>query len=436
MKMDDRSTEPQRRVVVTGMGAVTSLGVDVETLWRAILDGQSGVRQITQFDSDAFPVRIGSEVDIAQTPITGIPDSLLPLVSRTVQFGCCAFDQAWADAGLQEGDFDPWRSGVCVGAYNFPMLVVEDDFIADPAYVLDGDRYHPERYIEVCRQMPSVLSQRDIGIVSTMLAMRQPLYGLSMTVQTACASATQAIGEAFQMIRHGEADLMVTGGTDSLLTAVCVTGFTLIGVVSAYQGDPAGACRPFDLKRDGLVLGEGAGIVVLEELEHARQRGAHIYGEVIGYGSSCDGFRFTDSHPEGHGPINAMRAALNDAGIAPESVDYVNAHGTATRQNDRTETLALKQVFGEHAYRFAVSSTKSELGHLICAAGGVEFILTIQALQNSIIPPTINLENPDPACDLDYVPFEPREAELNIALSNSFGFGGQNGTLVMQRWTE
>lgn len=426
----------ERRVVVTGMGAITSLGTDVETLWQNILDGRSGVRHIQQFDSQSFPVRIGSEVDADTVPVTGVPESLLPLVSRTVQFGCAAFDQAWADAGLHEGQYDPWRAGVCVGAYNFPMLVADDDFIADPAFVLDGDHYHAEHYIEFCRTMPSVLSQRDIGIVSTMLAMRQPLYGLSMTVQTACASATQALGEAFQMIRHGEADLMVTGGTDSLLTAVCVTGFTLIGVVSAHAGDPAEACRPFDAKRDGLVLGEGAGIVVLEELEHARQRGAKIYGEVIGYGSSCDGFRFTDSHPEGYGPINAMRAALTDARIEPEAVDYVNAHGTATRQNDRTETLAIKRVFGEHAYKLAVSSTKSELGHLICAAGGVEFVISMLALSRSTIPPTINLHNPDPACDLDYVPFEPRRADLRVAISNSFGFGGQNGTLVMRRWSE
>jgi 3-oxoacyl-[acyl-carrier-protein] synthase II len=280
------------------------------------------------------------------------------------------------------------------------------------------------------------LAQRDIGLVSTLLSMRHPLKGLSMTVQTACASATQAVGEAYRMIRDGDADLMVTGGADSVLSAVCVTGFTLLCVTSFYQGDPAKACRPFDRNRDGLILGEGAGIVILEELEHARRRGARVHAEVLGYGRSCDGYRFTDSHPEALGPSRCMQAALEDAGIRPENVAYINAHGTSTPQNDVTETKAIKKVFGDYAYRVPISSNKSQLGHLISAAGGIELIMTILTIQRGIIPPTINLENPDPDCDLDYVPNQARPADVDIALSNSFGFGGQNGTLIVRRWMD
>ncbi|HBY94866.1 MAG: beta-ketoacyl-[acyl-carrier-protein] synthase family protein [Ardenticatenaceae bacterium] len=421
-----------RRVVVTGMGAITSLGRDVDTTWKALLEGRSGIRQIRQFPSDDFPVRIGSEVDLDGIELEGTED-LAPLMSRSVQFGIWALEQAWQDACLKDEAIDPWRSGVCIGAASFPIL--EGD-LARPEYILHADHYHVEHYLELCRQMPELLAQRDIGTVATLLSMRHPLYGISTTVQTACASATQAIGEAYHMIRHGEADLLVSGGTDSMMSALPVIGFSLLGVTSFFQGDPTKACRPFDRKRDGLVVGEGAGIVILEELEHARRRGARIHAEVIGYGSSCDGYRFTDSHPEGYGPISCMRAALEDAGIAPEAVDYINAHGTATVQNDRTETTTIKRVFGDHAYRVPISSTKSQLGHLICAAGGIELIVTVLAMNQGIIPPTINLEHPDPACDLDYVPNRPRPARIRIAISNSFGFGGQNGTVVVRRWEE
>jgi 3-oxoacyl-[acyl-carrier-protein] synthase II len=430
--MDNCRLDGTRRVVVTGMGVVTSLGNDVETLWAALVAGRSGVRQIRQFPSDAFPLKIASEVDldgVAPAPLTGVA----PWLSRTVRFGLCALEQAWRDAALDDGALDPWRSGVCIGASNFPVLKGD---LAPPAYLLDGDHYNVEAYLEVCRQTPELLAQRDIGTVSTMMSSGYPLQNVSLTIQTACASATQAVGEAYQMIRQGEADLMVSGGTDSMLSAICVTGFALLSVASFYPGDPAKACRPFDQKRDGLVMGEGAGIVILEDLEHARRRGAPIHAEVIGYGSSCDGYRFTDSHPEALGPIRCMRAALADAGLTPEAIDYINAHGTATPQNDRTETLAIKRVFGEHAHGLPITSTKSQLGHLICAAGGVELVATVMSLKQGIIPATINLENPDPACDLFYVPNGPRAAELDIALSNSFGFGGQNGTVIVRRWAD
>jgi 3-oxoacyl-[acyl-carrier-protein] synthase II len=428
--MNDQSTS-RRRVVVTGMGAITSLGMNVEEVWQAILEGRSGIRQIRQFDSDDFPIKIGSEVNIEQMDFEW-PEELLPWLSRTVRFGIWGLEQAWQDAGLKDDDIDPWRSGVCVGASNFPDL--HGEALYQEHILLDDDYY--DRYLEVCQQVPEILAQRDIGLVSTLLSMRHPLKGLSMTVQTACASATQAVGEAYRMIRDGDADLMVTGGADSVLSAVCVTGFTLLCVTSFYQGDPAKACRPFDRNRDGLILGEGAGIVILEELEHARRRGARVHAEVLGYGRSCDGYRFTDSHPEALGPSRCMQAALEDAGIRPENVAYINAHGTSTPQNDVTETKAIKKVFGDYAYRVPISSNKSQLGHLISAAGGIELIMTILTIQRGIIPPTINLENPDPDCDLDYVPNQARPADVDIALSNSFGFGGQNGTLIVRRWMD
>jgi 3-oxoacyl-[acyl-carrier-protein] synthase II len=421
------------RVVITGMGALTALGQDVASNWEAILAGRSGVRQSRPFKSDDFPIRIGSEVDLDRLPDGHFSAALKPYLTRSVRLGAWTLAEAWRDAGLEAGSFDPWRAGLCVGASNFP--VIEDEGYAWPTEALH-DTHYANYYLQVCQAMPELLAQRQIGMVSTTLAAAYPLKGPCMTVQSACASASQAIGEAMHLIRQGQADLMVAGGADSMLSAVCVTGFTLLSVASFYQGDPAKACRPFDRKRDGLVLGEGAGIVILEELEHARRRGARIHAELIGYGSSLDGFRFTDSNPEAVGPVRCMQAALQDAGLRPEQIDYINAHGTSTPQNDRVETLGIKKTFGEHAYRIPISSTKSQIGHLLCAAGGIELVVTVMALKHGLVPPTINLENPDPDCDLDYVPGQPRAAQIDIALSNSFGFGGQNGALIVRRWTE
>jgi 3-oxoacyl-[acyl-carrier-protein] synthase II len=431
--MKTNEIESRRRVVVTGMGAVTALGLDVASTWEAILAGKSGVRQIRQFPSDDFPVRIGSEVDVHLLGPNEFSEALQPNVTRSILMGSWALREAWQDSGLKEEDFDPWRAGLCVGGSNFPVIEKEDYTWA--TYTLDDDHY-TEQYLAICKKMPELLAQRDIGMLSTLLSANYPLKGICLTIQSACASATQAIGEAYQYIRHGHADLMVAGGADSMLSAVCVTGFTLLSVVSFYQGDPTKACRPFDRKRDGLVLGEGAGMLILEELERAKRRGAKIYAEVIGYGSSLDGYRFTDSHPEARGPVSCMQNVLEDAGIGIEDVDYINAHGTSTPQNDRVETYGIKKVFGERAYSIPISSTKSQLGHLLCAAGGVEGIVTVLALNQDIIPPTINLENPDPDCDLDYVPGTAREQNIEIALSNSFGFGGQNGSLLLRKWRD
>lgn len=433
--MKDGTSRPEngrRRVVITGMGALTSLGIDVGSNWEAMLAGKSGVRQIQQFKSDDFPIRIGGEVDLDALDEKPFDPLVQPYVTRSVRLGTWSLREAWEDAGLDKATIDPWRAGLCIGASNFP--VIEEDDFSWPTDALYHEKY-ADQYLEICRQMPQLLAQREIGMVSTLLAAPYPLKNVCMTVQSACASAGQAIGEAFQMIRHNQADLMVAGGADSMLSAVCVVGFTLLSVASFFQGDPTQACRPFDRKRDGLVLGEGAGIVILEELNHAQNRGAPIHGEIIGYGSSLDGFRFTDSHPEALGPIRCMEAALKDAGTKPEEVDYINAHGTSTPQNDRTETYGIKKVFGEYAYQLPISSTKSQIGHLLCASGGIEMVATVKALQEGILPPTINLDNPDPDCDLDYIPLVPRKAAADIALSNSFGFGGQNATLIVKRWS-
>ncbi|MFY9825910.1 MAG: beta-ketoacyl-[acyl-carrier-protein] synthase family protein, partial [Thermoanaerobaculia bacterium] len=351
----------------------------------------------------------------------------------SLRFGLYALDRAWESAGLTGVPLDRRRAGVCIGASTSPAE--EEDLALQLELAMRDDL---QQSLAIFKRHPHLLAGVDIASVSTRLSDRQRLEGVSMTVQTACASATQATGEAFALIRAGRADLMVTGGTDSMMSVLSVAGFTLLGVLSQRQGDPARASRPFDARRDGFVLGEGAGILVLEELGHALARGAPILAEVIGYGSSSDAYRFTDVHPEGRGAIACMRAALANAGIRPDEVDYVNAHGTSTVQNDRVEALAIREVFGRGVRRGIrrppVSSSKSQLGHLVCAAGGVELVVTVLALRTGILPPTLNLEYPDPECDWDFVPNEPRRAEVEVALSNSFGFGGQNGTVAVRRW--
>jgi 3-oxoacyl-[acyl-carrier-protein] synthase II len=420
--------DARRRVAVTGMGMVTSLGSDVDSNWRAVLEGRSGVDEIRQFDSRAFPVRIASEVDLATLPVP--PDLDPQRLARAARFGLVALDEAWRGAGIGGNGLDAWRAGVCIGCSSFPVL---EDRVMDVRSMLVDDRIDRAAYLAMCRDNPHLLVQRDMGAVSALLSSRYGLQGPSLTVQAACTSATQAVGESMHMIRSGAADLMVSGGTDSLVSLMGLAGFTLLGALSRWQGPPSEASRPFDRKRDGFVLGEGAGILILEEMEHARGRGAPILAEMIGYGASSDGYRFTDVHPEGTGAIRCMRAALADAAIAKDDVRYINAHGTSTRLNDKVETLAIRAVLGGHADRVPVSSTKSQLGHLICGAGAVELIFTVLATRHGLLPPTINLEHPDPECDLDYVPNRCRHADLPVAMSNSFGFGGQNGTLVVRR---
>jgi 3-oxoacyl-[acyl-carrier-protein] synthase II len=413
------------------MGVATALGLEVDEVWQAVLNGRSGVRRIRQFPSGAFPVNIGSEIDFDR--LVALLDGNGPATAwnRTSAFAAWAADRAWEAAGLDTTDIPPFRAATCVGAGAFPAM--EDRLDGLTPDLLSTPRAVLARAIEESQRDPQLVSHQDLDNVSALLAKRLGLSGPALTVHSACASATQAIGEAFHMIRHGRADVVVTGGADSMMSMFCVAGFTLLGALSRNP-DPATASRPFDLKRDGFVLGEGAGVVVLEELEQARLRGAPILAEIVGYGSSLDAYRFTDVHPQGRGAALCMRRALKSADIEASEVDYVNAHGTSTYQNDRVETLALREVFGRHAQRFAVSSTKSQLGHLLCAAGGIELVLTVLALRDQMLPPTINLDHPDPECDLDYVANRRRPAPIQVAMSNSFGFGGQNGSLVVRRF--
>jgi len=415
-----------RRVVVTGLGLATALGYEVEEVWQALLAGRSGIGFIEQFDSRSFPVRIGGEI-AAPPPC----EEARAQPNRTLRFALWAARRAFQDAGLETAGIagiDRRRAAVVLGAGLFPVM--EDRLSED---MFDGEDLSTPRHLGICREKPEILSQQNLASVSGEVSARLGFGGPSLTVQSACTSATQAIGEAYQRIRRGRADLAATGGADSMMSMFCVAGFDQLGALSRNP-DPRTASRPFDARRDGFVLGEGAGVLILEELEHARRRGARIHAEVIGYGSSSDAYRFTDLEPEGRGAVDCLEAALRSAGVPPEAVGYVNAHGTATPQNDRLETLALKRAFGGHARRLAVSSTKSQLGHLICAAGGVELLVTVLALQRGVLPPTLNLESPDPECDLDYIPNEARPAAVSVALSSSFGFGGQNAAVVARRW--
>jgi 3-oxoacyl-[acyl-carrier-protein] synthase II len=417
----------RRRVVVTGMGAITSLGVEVNEVWNAVLAGRSGVSWIQSFDARGLPIQLASEVDLARLPAP--EPGLLHLLSRSGRFGLAALSSAWRDAGLDSfTGLDRARLAVCVGASSLPTLEHYLDFGA-------GGQFDAKGVLDLMSERPGLLAQRNIPFIGTLLAQAVRAGGPCLTVQTACSSANQALGEAFHLVGDGRADVVVSGGADSMLSLFCVVGFTLLGALARCD-EPSKASRPFDATRNGFVLGEGSGLVVLEELEHALRRKATIHAEVVGYGASSDGHRLTDVHPEGNGAAACMQRALACAGIAPTDVDYINAHGTSTTQNDRVETLAIKRVFGDYARRLPVSSTKSQLGHLVCAAGGIEFVLCVMALKNAIMPATINLERADPECDLDYVPNQPRPKALRIVLSNSFGFGGQNGTVVLKRWED
>jgi 3-oxoacyl-[acyl-carrier-protein] synthase II len=427
----------RRRVVITGMGAVTPLGHSVQVMFEGQLAGRSGVGPISRFDARRFPTRFAAQVkDFDLGRFISNP-SRWAYSGVNSQFAAAAAQQALADAGLLDGHgVDPTRFGVYLGSgegiqdfHNLLSLVAQS--------------YRPEaRCVDLaafCREGLRAFrgeqeSEQELHTTGAHLAAHFGLEGPNYNCLTACAASSQAVGEAVEIIRHGDADLMLAGGSHSMIHPFGVTGFNLLTALSTRNDDPPGASRPFDLHRDGFVLGEGAGMLVFEELEHARARGATIYAELTGYGSTADAFRVTDSHPEGRGAIACIRGALADARLSPEDVGYINAHGTSTKVNDLVETLAIKQVFGATAYEVPVSSTKSMLGHLIAAAGAVELITCVEALRRGVLPPTINYETPDPECDLDYIPLRPREKRVRHALSNSFGFGGQNISLIVSRY--
>ncbi len=422
----------RRRVVVTGMGVINPLGNDVDTVWRQLKEGKSGVGYTTIFDASRFPTKISAEIKNWDITDCGEDPEVWKYRGRHTKFAAGAARQAIDLSGVLDSISDPRRFGVYLGSGEG-----NQDFVAFATMMAAG--LDEEGNLDISKFMQAgldflnpllELEQEPNMPVGHMAAMFNA-QGPNANCLTACAASSQAIGEATEIIRRGEADVMLSGGTHSMIHPFGVTGFNLLTALSTNNDDPAGASRPFDRLRDGFVLGEGAAMVVLEEYERARRRGAPIFGEVLGYGSTADAYRITDIHPEGRGAIACMRMAIEDAGVNPEDVDYVNAHGTSTTVNDRVETRSCKEVFGENAINVPISSTKSMMGHLIAAAGATEMIVCLKAIHDNVLPPTINYENPDPDCDLDYVPNESREAQCDVALNNSFGFGGQNITLVV-----
>ncbi|MGO8691031.1 MAG: beta-ketoacyl-[acyl-carrier-protein] synthase family protein [Thermoguttaceae bacterium] len=426
----------RRRVVVTGIGCVTPLGADIETMWRGLREGRSGVGYTTRFDASNFPTKIAAEVRDWDLSDVGENPADWKFQGRHTHFAVGAAKKAMADAGVLDRPLDPTRLGVYTGAGEgqqdfdrFTRMMV--------AGLAGGDTLDLGRFTRAGLEMlhPIAELEQEPNMPAAHLASLFNAQGPNINCLTACAASSQAVGEAVEIIRRDEADVMLAGGAHTMIHPFGVTGFNLLTALSTRNDEPARASRPFDRDRDGFVLGEGAGMVVLEELERARARGARIYGEMIGYGSTADAFRITDTHPEGRGAISCIKMALADGGAGIDDVDYINAHGTSTTVNDKVETLAIKQVFGPRAYKIPVSSTKSMMGHLIAAAGATELIICLLAIRDNVVPPTINYETPDPECDLDYVPNVARQSRCDVALSNSFGFGGQNITLLCRRFT-
>jgi 3-oxoacyl-[acyl-carrier-protein] synthase II len=427
----------RRRVVITGMGCVTPLGVTVEELWSNLKAGRSGVGPTTVFDASKFPTRIAAEVKNWSVTDEGQPEDRWQFCGRHTKFAAGAALQAMRHAGLEQGlATAPDRLGIYLGSgegqqdfesfTRMMMASIEGESLNVATFTRLGlNTLHPLTEVEQEPNMPA-------GHLAALFDAQGP----NLNCLTACAASSQAIGEATELVRRGDADVMLSGGTHSMIHPFGVTGFNLLTALSTRNDEPARASRPFDNDRDGFVLGEGAAMVVLEELEHARARGATIYGELLGYGSTADAFRITDTHPEGRGATSCIKMALDDASLGRDDIDYINAHGTSTSVNDRVESLAIKKVFEERAYKIPVSSTKSMMGHLIAAAGATEVIVSLLAIRDGVLPPTINYETPDPDCDLDYIPNAAREAPCQRVLSNSFGFGGQNISLILGRFTD
>jgi len=408
------------RVVVTGLGAVTPIGGNVNDFWNSLISGQSGVDKITTFDPHQFDARIAGEVK-NYDPKATIPMKESRRMERFCQFGVTAAQEAFKDSGIDMSKEDPFEAGVLIGSGIGSLRIVEE---THSLYLTKG----PEKFSPF--MIPLLIINMAAGWTSILLGLKGP----NLAVVTACATGTHAIGEAFRIIQHGQAKIMVAGGTESCITPLGIGGFCALKALSTRNDDPKGASRPFDKERDGFVMGEGAGVVVLEELEHAKARGAHIYGEVVGYGLNGDAFHMTAPRPDGEGAARCMTLTLKDAKMRPEEISYINAHGTSTELNDKIETLAIKRVFGDNAKKIPVSSTKSMTGHTLGAAGGIEFIACALSLKHQTIHPTINLTHPDPECDLDYVPNTARKAKVEACLSNSLGFGGHNTSILIRKF--
>jgi 3-oxoacyl-[acyl-carrier-protein] synthase II len=424
----------RRRVVVTGLGCVTPMGTEVNELWQALKEGRSGVDYTSIFDASRFPTKISAEVRDWDVDQVGLDPAAWKLRGRHSKFAAGAAVKAVRDAGILDSPLDPTRFGVYLGSGEG-----QQDFLCFArmmASALRGETFDLALFTKAGLEWlhPTVEMEQEPNMPAGHLAAMFDAQGPNANCLTACAASSQAIGEAVELIRRGEADVMLSGGTHSMIHPFGVTGFNLLTALSTNNEHPREASRPFDRDRDGFVLGEGASMVVLEELEHARARGATIYGELAGYGSTADAYRITDTHPEGRGAARCIELALADAGLNADDVHYINAHGTSTSVNDKVETLAIKKALGEQAYKVPVSSTKSMMGHLIAAAGVTELIVCLLAIRDGVLPPTINYHTPDPDCDLDYIPNQAREARCVHALSNSFGFGGQNITLIASQF--
>jgi 3-oxoacyl-[acyl-carrier-protein] synthase II len=411
----------KRRVVITGLGALSPFGLGVQTLWEGVKAGQSAIRPITLFDTEQFPVKFGGEVADFD-PLEHFTKKEARHLDRVTQFALLAADEARADAQLDLDAVDRTRVGTIIGSGIGGLDTTEKQVL-----VLN-DR-------GVRRVSPHLVPMMMINASAGQVAIRLGLQGPNFCVASACAAGNHALGVSMHMIRYGMADVMFAGASEAALTPIGLAGFCQARALSKRNDDPTKASRPFDLERDGFVFGEGAGILVLEELEHAKARGARIYAEFSGFGNTDDAFHITAPHKEGEGAARAMRVALDDAGVEPTAIQYINAHGTSTSLNDKLETKAIKEVFGDHAGKIAISSTKSMHGHLLGASGAVEGVILSMAIQEGLAPPTINLQTPDPECDLDYVPHTARSLDIQASLSNTFGFGGHNACLLFEKYT-
>ncbi|MBE7118527.1 beta-ketoacyl-ACP synthase II [Bacillus cereus] len=409
----------KKRVVITGLGAVTPIGTDVETAWENIKNGVSGIGRLTRIDSEQIPAKVAAEINDFEVE-KYIDKKEARRMDRFTQYAVAAAKMAVADAKLEITEENAPRIGVWVGSGIGGMETYEEQF---KIFAEKGPRRVSPFFV------PMMIPDMAAGQVSIATGAK----GINTCSVTACASGANSIGDAFKVIQRGDADAMITGGAEAPLTSMAFAGFSSAKALT-FNEDPATACRPFDKNRSGFVMGEGSGILILEELEHALARGAHIYAEIAGYGATGDAFHITMPAPGGEGGVRAMRQALADAGLEPEDIDYINAHGTSTDANEKYETMAIKETFGEYAYKVAISSTKSMTGHLLGAAGAVEAIFSIKSITDGVIPPTINYETPDPECDLDYVPNTARHQEVRAVLSNSLGFGGHNAVLVFKAY--
>lgn len=412
----------KRRVVITGIGVISPIGIGKENYWNALRNGVNGVEKITKFDVSKYTTQIAGEVkDFDATDY--IEKKEAKRMDRFTQFGVAASKMALEDSGINLDEIDRERLGVSLGSGVGGIETLEREHTK---LTEKGPRRVSPFFI------PMMISNIGAGHISMALGAKGP----SVTTVSACASSNNAMGDAFKIIERGDADIMFTGGAEASITPISMAGFCTMKAMSTRNDDPKTASRPFDKDRDGFVMGEGSGIIVLEELEHAKKRGAKIYGEIVGYGMSCDAYHITAPAPEGEGAARAMRNAIKDAGIKPEDVDYINAHGTSTPYNDKFETMAIKTVFGDHAYKLSVNSTKSMTGHLLGAASSIEAIACLLAVKEDFIHPTINITNPDPELDLDYVPNVGKDKVVNYVVSNSLGFGGHNVAIVLKKYNE